>query len=107
MMNKYNKDRLIIFITLIILLGGFSVYLAMHTEATPTSVKKTSRLSTPDTLGLQLTPPPTPMATPTPTPTPTSTPTPTPTPTPRATQVPVGSGNFTTLSPGSPLPSDG
>jgi hypothetical protein len=104
MINKDNKARLLVFFALLALLSGCSGSSAAKTGTTPTPSKVTSRLSTPGTVSPQLTVMAQPSATPTIAPTPTTAPTPTPVST--TPKFDVSGGKFTTLAPGSALPSD-
>jgi hypothetical protein len=96
MRNKNKKVRLLVFLALIVLLSGCGGSLAAKTGTTPISFKKASRPIVSGTPSLKLTGSPT--VRPTTTPTPTATPT--------ASPSFASGGRFTTLLPGSPLPSD-
>jgi autotransporter family porin len=103
MMNKYNKGRLLICLTLIAILSACGGSPTTKTGTTPTAFKKTSGPSTPSTDGQQLTVT-AQSSTPTATPMPTAVIAPTqPVITPNS---PTSSGRFTTLPPGSTLPSE-
>jgi hypothetical protein len=106
MVNKYKKSRLlfslmlITLVTIIVLVSIWGVALAKKTGTTSPSLKNASRSGTSGTPGSQLT-----IVAHSPTaPTPTSAASPT---TSTASTAAPSSGSFTTLAPGSPLPSDG
>jgi len=96
MINRYNKGCLLIFLILIAILSGCGGSATTKVGTTPTSFKNTVRPRNPGTPGTQLTV----------TPQPSTVSTPTPAPTPTASDSLVSGGAFTTLSPGSTLPSD-